>query len=180
MPKSNRDPDRSTTTARVANGDSGPSFTKEPRYTFAYSPDGKHVRITESGGQKHVYPMIPKPENPGKCVLEEKMHMPKDDPRHEMYLNIFDSMRSNSRQMLGKDGLDVLWNEIPIEVRADILNMTAEEHPILKRFVGGWAGNEILIRILRNARDQAKRNKKDKKKRKSKPNAKVTKQVVTV
>ncbi|CAE6382968.1 unnamed protein product [Rhizoctonia solani] len=178
MPKTNRDPDRSTATVVVANGDNGPNFTKEPRYTFAYSADGKFVRITESNGKKHVYTIIPKPENPGKCVLEVVMHMPKDDPRHQMYLNIFDSMRSNARQVLGKDGLDVLWNNVPIEVRADILNMTTEEHPILKRFEGGWAGTEIFIRILRNVRDQAKRN-QGKEKTKPKSNRKAMKQVVT-
>ncbi|CUA69770.1 hypothetical protein RSOLAG22IIIB_08691 [Rhizoctonia solani] len=102
--------------------------------------------------------MIAKPKFPGKCVLEEVMHMPMNDPRHDMYLNIFDSMRSNACQVLGKDGVAVLWNNIPI------LNMTAEEHPILKRFVGDWAGSEILVRVLCNARDWVTRGEKAKRK----------------
>ncbi|KEP44902.1 hypothetical protein V565_352230, partial [Rhizoctonia solani 123E] len=165
MPKSNCDPNHSTATVEVANSNNGPDFNQEPKYTFTYSVDGKYVCIKEVNGKKHVYSMIAKPENPGKCVLEEEMHMPKGNERHKMYL-IFDSMRSNARQVLGKDGLDILWSSIPIEVRADILNMVA----------GG--GNEILIRILRNARDQAMQNRDGRKaKTMSKVNKKATNQV---
>ncbi|CAE7125664.1 unnamed protein product [Rhizoctonia solani] len=166
-----------TPTKPVASVDNESAFVKQPKYTVAYSRDGKHVRIVESNGKEHVWEIIERPDDPGRCVLEDKMLMPKNDKRHNQYLEIFESMRANARNVLGKDGLNVLWSKIPVETRADILNMTSNKNPILKRFRDGWAGSKILVRVLQNARNRAARKKKTNTAT-SKSNKKVAKKAV--
>ncbi|CAE6399127.1 unnamed protein product [Rhizoctonia solani] len=118
-----------------------------------YLNKGKSVKITFPNGTQQIVPVIPKPTNIKKCKGMEAFldFGPGKTFSHGMYLDIQSKFRNDMSSLLGN--VAIPWEEVPYDVRANVLVSVKAAYPVLYRFPEDWVGKMMMKKVCKNKRD---------------------------